>query len=116
GTTERTRTLIWDVSDLEDPVLVGQHLGPDNATDHNLFITGNRMYLANYQAGFRVVDVSDPRAPREIGHFDTTPYEGNASGFFGAWGSYPFFPSGNVVVSSMQEGLFVLKPRAQVVP
>lgn len=116
GTTERTRTLIWDVSDLEDPVLVGEHLGPDNATDHNLFITGNRMYLANYQAGFRVVDITDPRAPREIGHFDTTPYEGNASGFFGAWGSYPFFPSGNVVVSSMQEGLFVLRPRASVVP
>jgi len=116
GTTDRTRTLIWDVSDLDDPVLVGSHLGPDNATDHNLFIRGNRMYLTNYQAGFRVVDVSDPRAPREVGYFDTTPYEGNASGFFGAWGSYPFFESGNVVVTSMQEGMFLLRPRAQVVP
>lgn len=51
-----------------------------------------------------------------MGYFDTTPYEGNASGFFGAWGSYPFFASGNVVVTSMQEGMFLLRPRAQVVP
>ena len=116
GTTERTRTMIWDVSDLEDPVMVGTYLGPDGSTDHNLFIKGNRMYQANYQAGLRVVDISDPRAPREIGHFDTTPYEGNAAGFYGAWGVYPYFDSGNVVVTSMQEGLFILKPRPTAVP
>jgi choice-of-anchor B domain-containing protein len=116
GITERTRTMIWDVSDLEDPVIVGEFLGPDAATDHNLFIRGNRMYLANYQAGFRVVDITNRLEPREIGHFDTTPYQGNAAGFYGAWGSYPFFESGNVVVTSMQEGLFVLRPRNTVVP
>ena len=116
GITDRTRTMIWDVSDLEDPVIAGAYLGPDAATDHNLFITGDRMYLANYQAGFRVVDISNRLAPREIGHFDTTPYEGNAAGFFGAWGSYPFFESGNVIVTSMQEGLFVLRPGNVVVP
>jgi choice-of-anchor B domain-containing protein len=108
--------MIWDVSDLEDPVIVGEFLGPDAATDHNLFIRGNRMYLANYQAGFRVVDITNRLEPREIGHFDTTPYQGNAAGFYGAWGSYPFFESGNVVVTSMQEGLFVLRPRNTVVP
>lgn len=116
GITERTRTMIWDVTDLEDPVMVGTYLGPDNSTDHNLFIKGNRMYQANYQAGLRVVDISDPRAPREIGHFDTTPYQGNAAGFYGAWGVYPYFDSGNVVVTSMQEGLFILKPRPTAVP
>jgi choice-of-anchor B domain-containing protein len=116
GTTERTRTMIWDVTDLEDPVMVGTYLGPDNSTDHNLFIRGNRMYQANYQGGLRVVDISDPRAPREVGHFDTTPYEGNAAGFYGAWGVFPFFESGTVIVTSMQEGLFVLKPRPAAVP
>ncbi|MEX1050847.1 MAG: choice-of-anchor B family protein, partial [Gemmatimonadales bacterium] len=113
GTTERTRTMIWDVSDLDDPVMVGTYLGPDGATDHNLFIKGNRMYQANYQAGFRVIDISDPVAPREVGFFDTTPYDGNPGGFYGAWTAYPFFPSGNVIVSSMQEGLFVLRPRPE---
>ncbi len=116
GITGRTRTMIWDVSDLEDPVMIGTYLGPDGATDHNLFVRGDRMYQANYQAGLRVVDISDPRSPREVGHFDTTPYEGNAAGFYGAWGVYPYFKSGAVIVSSMQEGLFVLKPRPKAVP
>ncbi|MDX1494030.1 MAG: choice-of-anchor B family protein, partial [Longimicrobiales bacterium] len=74
GTTDRTRTLIYDVAELDDPILVATHLGPDQATDHNLYITGDRAYLANYQAGFRVLDISDPESPREIGFFDTTPY------------------------------------------
>ncbi len=117
GTTDRTRTLVWDVTELEDPVMVGQVLGPDNATDHNLYVKGNRMYQANYQAGFRVLDISDPTAPVEVGHFDTTPYEGNPPGFVGAWTAYPFFESGTVVVSSMYEGLFLLRPvRRELIP
>lgn len=113
GRTDRTRTLVWDIADLDDPVLVGQHLGSTGATDHNLYVKGNRMYQANYYAGLRVLDISDPKNPVEIGHFDTTPYEGNPPGFGGAWTAFPFFESGTVIVSSMHEGLFVLKPRMQ---
>ena len=113
GTTGKTRTMIWDVAELDDPVLVGEYLGPDAATDHNLFIKGNRMYQANYQAGFRVVDITNPEKPFEVGHFDTTPYDGNPPGFNGAWTAFPFFESGTVIVSSMSEGLFVLRPRMQ---
>jgi choice-of-anchor B domain-containing protein len=112
GTTNRTRTLIWDVTELDDPVLVAEHLGPDQATDHNLFIKGDRAYLANYQAGFRILDISDPEAPVEIGWFDTTPYGANPPGFGGgAWTAFPFFESGMVAVSSINEGIFVLRPR-----
>jgi choice-of-anchor B domain-containing protein len=113
GTTGKTRTLIWDVAELDDPVLVGEYDGPDGATDHNLFIKGNRMYQANYQAGFRVIDISNPEKPFEVGYFDTTPYDGNPPGFNGAWTAFPFFASGTVIVSSMSEGLFVLRPRMQ---
>jgi choice-of-anchor B domain-containing protein len=117
GLADRTRTLIWDVADLEDPVLVGDYFGPDGATDHNLYVKGDRMYQANYQAGFRVVDISDPERPVEIGFFDTTPYEGNPPGFNGAWTAYPYFESGTVVVTSMYEGLFLLRPgRPELVP
>ncbi|HSM34951.1 MAG TPA: choice-of-anchor B family protein [Longimicrobiales bacterium] len=111
GKAERTRTTIWDVTDLDDPVMAGEFLGPDNATDHNLYIKGDRMYQANYQAGLRVVDISDPLNPIEVGHFDTTPYEGEGSGLSGAWSAYPFFESGTVVVTSMNEGVFILRPR-----
>ena len=111
GTTPRTRTYIFDVGELDDPVLVGSVDGPSGATDHNLYVKGNRMYQANYQAGFRLLDISDPEAPVEIGWFDTTPYEGDPPGFVGAWTAYPFFESGTVIVTSMYEGVFLLKPR-----
>ncbi len=112
GLTDRTRTMVWDVADLEDPVMVAEYFGPTGATDHNLYIKGDRMYQANYQAGLRVVDISDPENPVEVGFFDTTPYNGDPPGFGGAWTAYPYFESGTVIVSSRAEGLFILKPRA----
>ena len=111
GTAPKTRTYIYDVAELDDPILVGSVDGPSGATDHNLYVKGDRMYQANYQAGFRLFDISDPEAPEEIGWFDTTPYEGDPPGFVGAWTAYPFFESGTVVVTSMYEGLFLLRPR-----
>ena len=110
GLAERTRTLVWDVAELDDPVLVAQHFGSTTATDHNLYIKGDWMYQANYQAGLRVLDISNPENPEEIGFFDTTPYEGNPPTMSGAWTAYPFFESGTVIVSSTQEGLFLLRP------
>ena len=111
GTAPKTRTFIFDVSELDDPILVGSVDGPSGATDHNLYVKGDRMYQANYQAGFRLLDISDPESPVEIGWFDTTPYEGDPPGFVGAWTAYPFFDSGTVVVTSMYEGVFLLRPR-----
>jgi choice-of-anchor B domain-containing protein len=117
GMTDRTRTMVWNVEDLDDPVVVAEHLGPNSATDHNLYIVGNRMYQANYHAGMRVFDISDRESPVEIGFFDTTPYGGDPPGFTGgAWTVYPFFESGTVIVSSMNEGLFVLRPRRPILP
>jgi choice-of-anchor B domain-containing protein len=116
GGTDRTRTLVWDLTDLDDPTYGGELLGSDGATDHNLYIKGTRMYQANYQAGLRVVDISDPTKPFEIGHFDTTPYGANPPGFSGAWTAFPFFESGTVIVSSMNEGLFILRPERPLVP
>ena len=111
GTARNTRTYVYDVAELDDPVLVGSVDGPTGATDHNLYVKGDRMYQANYQAGFRLFDIGDPEAPEEIGWFDTTPYEGDPPGFVGAWTAYPFFESGTVVVTSMYEGVFLLRPR-----
>ena len=113
GMTDRTRTLIWDISELDDPVLVGEFTGSTEATDHNLYTKGNRMYQANYQGGLSIWDISNPVEPIEIGHFDTTSADGNPPGFAGAWTAYPYFESGTIIVSSINEGLFVVKPSRQ---
>ncbi len=104
-----TRTLVWDVADLDDPVLVGQYFGPTNATDHNHYIRGTRMYTSNYQYGLRVVNVGNPLAPTQAGFFDTAPNLANVAGFGGSWSNYPYFASGIIVVTSQAEGLFILR-------
>ena len=114
GKTARTRTLIWDVSDLDDPQLVGEFMGTTEASDHNLYIRDQLMYQSNYQAGLRIIDISDPESPREVGFFDTVPYGENTPGFGGSWSNYPYFPSGTIAVTSGREGLFLVRKREPV--
>ena len=104
-----TRTLIWDVQDLDDPILLKQHYGEASSTDHNLYVVGDYVFQANYSSGLRILDISDINNPREVAFFDTVP-ETDELGFSGAWSVYPFFESGTVVVSSTGQGLFVLTP------
>ena len=111
GFVDGTRTLIWDVRDLDNPVLAGEYISKNKATDHNLWLVGNTMYQSNYVSGLRVLDITDRMKPREIGYFDTHPVGPDEPGFEGTWGNYPFFKSGVVAVSSMTEGLFILKKR-----
>ena len=101
-----TRTLVWDVSDLEDPILVKEHIAETKSTDHNLYIRGNLMYQSNYDSGFRILDISSPEDPVEVGFLDTTPFKGGGGG---SWSNYPYFESGSIIVTSMREGLFVVK-------
>lgn len=112
---EKTRTMIWDLQDLEDPVLVKQFMGTTPATDHNMYVKGNRLYQSNYQAGLRILDISDPASPREVGYLDTTP-DGTTNQMSGNWSNYPYFKSGTIVVTSVGEGLFLVRDRTQAVP
>ena len=104
-----TRTLIWDLDDLDDPFLAEEYFGSTEAIDHNLYIKGNFAYESNYTAGLRILDISDPLNPVEVGYFDTYP-SSNATSFNGAWSSYPFFASGHVIINSIEDGLFIVKP------
>ncbi len=108
GLVDGTRTLVWDVTDLDDPVLVKEYIAETTTTDHNLYIRGDVMYQSNYGSGLRVIDISDPENPVEIGFFDTTPYGGG-----GSWSNYPYFESGVIIATSMGDGLFVLKATKQ---
>lgn len=113
GLVDATRTLIWDLEDLDDPLLLSEYMNPTNATDHNLYVRGDRLYMSNNRAGLRVLDISDPENPTELGYFDTTPWSNDEAGFDGTWSVYPYFESGTVLLSSRREGLFVVRPRAR---
>ncbi|MDX1394161.1 MAG: choice-of-anchor B family protein [Gemmatimonadota bacterium] len=113
GLVEATRTLVWDLEDLDDPTLIREYYSDTRVTDHNLYVAGTKMYMSNNRAGLRVIDVSDPENPTEIGYFDTTPWSEDAAGFDGTWSVYPYFDSGVILLSSRREGLFLVKPREQ---
>ena len=113
GLVDATRTLIWDLADLDDPVMIREYFSPTKVTDHNLYVKGDRLYMSNNRAGLRVLDISDPENPVELGYFDTTPWSADESGFDGTWSVYPYFESGTVLLSSRREGLFLVRPRAR---
>jgi choice-of-anchor B domain-containing protein len=107
-----TQIYTMNVDDLRNPFIVASYQGPDTTTDHNGYTKGSLLYVSHYRRGLVIFDASTPSQLREIGHFDTflSP-AANVAGFDGAWGVYPFFPSGTVVVSDISNGLFVLRDR-----
>ncbi|MDT8437259.1 MAG: choice-of-anchor B family protein, partial [Gemmatimonadota bacterium] len=109
GLVDRTRTLVWDVTDLDDPILVTEHLGTQRSVDHNLYVRGDRMYQSNYNSGLRVLSIEDPENPVEVGWFDTHPQGENDPSMGGSWSNYPYFESGTIVVTDVENGLFVLR-------
>jgi choice-of-anchor B domain-containing protein len=113
GTVKTTRTMVFDVTDLDDPLVAKEFLGTTPASDHNLYVRGNYIYQSNYVAGLRILDISDPANPREVGYFDTVPFGRDAAGFAGSWSNYPYFKSGVVGVTSMREGFFLIRFRPQ---
>ncbi len=69
------------------------------------------MYQSNYQSGFRVFNITDPENPVPVGFLDTVPYGEDEPGMGGSWSNYPFFQSGLIIVTSGNEGLFLVKRR-----
>jgi len=80
-----------------------------NAIVHNTHILNDYAVTSWYTQGVVIVDESRPDNPVEVGHYDTYPAS-NGNGFYGDWGVYPFLPSGNLVCSDINNGLFVLSP------
>ncbi|NQZ95534.1 MAG: choice-of-anchor B family protein [Myxococcales bacterium] len=110
-----TTTRIIDVSDLANPTQTATFSNGNNARDHNLFTLGNRIFEANYRSGLRVFDASDPLNPFESAYFDTYPDNDDAH-YNGLWGTYPYLPSGTIIGSDIERGLFVWTLTAQSVP
>lgn len=110
GKVDKTRILIFDLLDLDNPVLSSEYFGPSEAIDHNGYVKGNTYYQASYTAGVRMIDITDiaNKNLTEIGFFDTFPAS-DATSFNGAWNVYPYFNSGVIVISDIEKGLFLIK-------
>ncbi len=106
----KSRTLVFDLSDLDNPVLHHTYLADFSAIDHNGYVKDNEFFLANYTAGIRILDISDiaGKSMVETGFFDTFPSTDNAQ-FDGVWSVYPFLDSGKIIVSDINSGLFVIE-------
>jgi len=104
----------YDISDLGNVTEVDRwQSNPGAGTiPHNTHFLNEYIVTSYYADGLSIIDVSNPTNLVEVGNYDTSPnYAGNdAGGFHGAWGTYPWLPSGNILVSDIEEGLFIIGP------
>ena len=102
-----TRTIVFNISDLDNPTLHMEYFGETASVDHNGYVVGDKYYIANYSSGLRVVDISDIANGNmtPYGYFDSYPSNNNAS-YNGSWNVYPYFASGNIVITG--DGGFTL--------
>lgn len=113
-------TYIFDITNLEKPKNTGYYKSTTRSVDHNQFIYNGLAYQSNYQAGLRVLDVSSVpydstgKGVKEIAYFDVYPGDDNLEGGgealwdFGTWSHFTF-PSGNIVINTIDRGAFVVK-------
>jgi choice-of-anchor B domain-containing protein len=107
-----TRTYIFEVSDVDAPRFVNAYTAALPSVDHNLYISGTYAYEANYTTGLRILDLKTIQQGKltEAAFFDTYP-ENNDAWSAGAWTAYPFYKSGVVAISTLDRGLFLVKPK-----
>ncbi len=105
-----TTLRVFSLADLSAPVSAGSWVGPTRAIDHNGFVRGNRYYMSNYSRGLTILDLTDPTSPVSVGRLDTYPAS-DSSSFVGAWGTYPFFHSGNIAISDIGSGFYMAADR-----
>ena len=101
--------VLWDNNPANDGniELVAEYIGDASQVAHNVHVRGRYAYLSHYVEGLKILDVANPRDPAEVAYYDTYPNPG--SGYAGNWGVYPYLPSGHILVSDMQTGLYVFK-------
>ncbi len=111
-TDEKTKSAItsYDISNITGITLLDSIKGLSTGSiAHNVHIRSDLFAVTSwYKDGFTIVDCSRPHNLIMTGYYDN--YVGSGNGFSGVWGVYPFLPSGTIIVSNINEGLFVFTP------
>ncbi len=109
--THSTDIKVLDITDLSN-IVVTDTIDAGNASPfsipHNLIVRGNYLYASYYYDGLQVFDLTDPAHPVRSHFYDTYPGADRQS-YEGAWGVFPYLPSGNVLISDMQSGLYLFE-------
>ncbi len=107
-----TKTFIWDFSDLENPKNFAVYTHNSKAIDHNMYVKGDYVYQANYNAGLRILSLKDIHNGNlsEVGFLDTMPSRDSAK-FEGVWSIFPYFKSGTVAVAGIDGILYLTRPQ-----
>lgn len=101
------------VASFKEPLLAPNHM--DN-TPHNPFVKGNLIYTSYYEDGVQVFNISNINNPVRVAYYDTEPDNSTYSGTDNNWGIYPYLPSGNIIASDTEHGLFILQLQASALP
>jgi choice-of-anchor B domain-containing protein len=120
--SSNTRIRTINIQDFRNLRVAATFRGTEKSIEHNGYVVGNKLYISHYTRGLVIMDVTNPTNIRELGYFDTWPEDDKKGGaprpqhpghgsasFNGAWGVYPFLPSGNILISDIERGLFVLR-------
>jgi len=106
---KRTKTYMWDVTDMERPTLRNTYIHADTSIDHNQYVLGDITYQANYEAGLRILHIEQENYDlNEVAYFDVFPT--TRAEFNGLWSVYPYFRSRNLAISSIDYGLYMVRP------
>ena len=115
GQVDETTTRVWDVTDLDNPTVIGVHGNDTPSIDHNVYVEGRWAYASNYTSGLRIFDLADVADGEltEVAYFDVYP-DNDDPIFEGTWSNYAWFSQERIVaVSSIDRGLFILQPRGR---
>jgi len=111
ATQQFSTTHVIDVLLLNNPIYVGQFTNNTPAITHNCYTHNGKMFQANYRSGLRVFDVATPgniASVTEVAYLDTYPAD-DAAQFNGLWSCYPYLPSGTIIGSDLERGMFVMR-------
>ena len=108
GSVPAGLTRVFDISNLSTPRMVSAFTNGLTAIDHNQYTSGRYLYQSNYTSGLRVWDTSDPLKPIEVAYLDSRP-EDDQQSYNGAWGNFPYFGSGTILISDIERGLFICR-------
>ena len=102
----------YDISDLDEIIALDEFRPLFNRdrqpSPHNVFEWDDFLIVSYYTEGCIVVDAAHPDNLIQVGNFDT--YFGVSGLFSGAWGVYPYLPSGLIILTDIGNGLYVLEP------